>query len=302
MNTTTTTLERDQPRGAVATAELLLAALERIEVEGWDRETGRAVLDYAMKHVVRPAVRAVGCTGSDAEYAEATGWSAAWEALSAGSLRSAASPWGVVTAAVRYAVLNERMAETYGTDSRSAWRVHRFTKTSGTSGRQVAGDWLKVADPAALTRPVSLTAMCDAGYDQPAAPAPLDGSGRCLPAITDLLVRHGWRRELAGAAVLHIADHARQNPAGAPKAHGWREMSLELGIPPWRARRVTVLLLGAPGWPGLVERVATGGVAALSGPAIAAAVRATSDASMRPPARAALAIDARPARQPALAS
>jgi hypothetical protein len=79
-------------------------------------------------------------------------------------------------------------------------------------------------------------------------------------------------------------------------------MSLELSIPPWQARRVTVLLLGEPGWPGLVERVATGGVAALAGPAIDAAVQATCDETMRPPARSASAIDARFARQSALAS
>lgn len=302
MNTTTTTLDHAQLRAAVGTGPRLLAALERIDVEGWDQETGRTVLDYAMRQVVRPAVRAVGCTGSDAEYAEATGWSAAWEALSVLSLRSTASPWGVVTAAVRCAVLNERMAETYGTDPRSAWRMHRFTKARGAPGRQVAGDWAKVADPAALTRPVSLTAMLDAGFDQPAASASIDGSGWRLAAITELLVRHGWRRKLAGAAVLHIAEYARRNLAGTPKAHGWREMSLELGIPPWQARRVTVLLLGAPGWPGLVERVANGGVEALSGRAIAAAVQATRDETMRPPARSALAIDARSARQPALAS
>jgi len=302
MNTTTTTVDRNQLRSAVGTGALLLAALERIDVEGWNRETGRTVLDYAMKHVVRPAVRAVGCTGSDAEYAEATGWSAAWEALSARSLRSAASPWGVVSSAVRCAVLNERMAETYGTDARSAWRVHRFTRNLKAPERRVAGDWSKVADPAALTRPVSLTVMLDAGYDQPAASQPVDGAGSHLTAITDLLVRHGWRRELAGAAVLHVAEHARANPTGTPKAHGWREMSLELGIPPWQARRVTVLLLGTQTWPGLVARVATGGVQALSGPEISAAVQATCDASMRPPARSALTIAARSAQQPALAS
>lgn len=302
MNTTTTTLDRNQLRDAVGTGERLIAALTRIDAEGWDRETGRTVLDYAMQLVVRPAVRSVGATGSEAEYAEATGWAAAWEALSARSLRSAVSPWGVVTAAVRCAVLNERMAEKYGTDARSAWRVHRFVKTGGASARRVAGDWSTVADPAALTRPVSLTVMLDAGYDQPAVTLPHGAEGWRLRAVTDLLVRHGWQPELAVAAVVHVSEYARQNPAGAPKAHGWREMSLELGIPPWQARRVTVLLLGAPGWPGLVERVVIGGVDALAGPAIAAAVQATCDPSMRPPARSAQTIAARAARQLALAS
>jgi hypothetical protein len=299
---TTSTMDRAEMREAVGTTDLLRAALARIEAEGWDRETGRTVLEYAMEYVVRPAVRAVGLTGADAEYAEATGWSAAWETLSAHSLHRAESPWGVVTSSVRYAVLNERMAETYGTDARTAWRVHRYNKVkAGAPRRAGRGDWSTVADPAALTRPVSLTAMVDAGYE-PADSASAESGGFGLATISDLLVRHGWRRELAEAALEHVAEYARPNPTGTPKARGWREMALELGIPPWQARRVTVLLVGAPGWPGLVERLAIGGPQALSGPAVTAAVQATCDNSMRPPARAAAAIAARRVNQPAMAS
>ena len=301
--TLTTSLDRRELATAVGNAEALLDALGVIQAEGWEGPTGRAVLDYARTVVVGRAVRSAGFTGPEAEYAEATGWAAAWEAMTSRRIRSADSPWGFVAAAVRSAVLNERMEETYGTDARSAWRVHRFKEAQRAEVRNRRNGWTSVADPAALARPLSLTALIDVGYE------PAAGTGRTstssqwrLPIITDLLVHHGWQRELATAAVLHVCDHARQNPKGYPKAHGWREMALELALPPWQARRVTVLLVGTESWPGLMERLDVGGQAALAGPAIAAAVRATVDDAMRPPARAALTIDARTARQPALAS
>lgn len=298
MTTTTNTLGR-RSNESVGTAAQLLAALDQIDVEGWDREAGRTVLDYALRKVVRPVVRTVGFTGADAEYAESTGWAAAWEALRSPALRSAESPWGVVNAAVRAAVLAERMAEIYGTSVRSAWRVHRLRRTLDTAVPGVRGDRTAVAEPAVLLRPLSLSALMDAGYDRVGdQQMNVEACGR-LEVLVALLARHGWRPATARAAVLHVAEHARQNPSGTPKAHGWREMAVALRIPSWRARRVTVLLLGAPGWPGLVERLATGGEAVLRGPAIAAAVQATCDESMRPPARAAMAIDS---RQPALAS
>jgi hypothetical protein len=300
--TTTTTMSRRDLAAAVGSADALFGALARIETEGWDGPTGREVLDYARTVVVARAVRSAGFTGGpEAEYAEATGWAAAWEAMTSRCIRTADSPWGVVAAAVRSAVLNERIAETYGTDARSAWRVHRFKEAQRAEVRSRRNGWSAVADPAALARPLSLTALIDAGYEPAAASGASSPQWR-LPVITDLLVRHGWRRDVAHAAVLHVCDHARQNSNGHPKAHGWREMSLELGIPPWQARRVTVLLVGTESWPGLMERLDVGGEAALAGPAIDAAVRATVDESMRPPARAALTIDARTARRPAMAS
>lgn len=301
--TITTTTSRHDLATAVGTADALFAALARIEEEGWDGPTGRAVLDYTRRVVVSRAVRSAGFTGGpEAEYAEATGWAAAWEAMTSRCIRTADSPWGVVTAAVRSAVLNERIEETYGTDARSAWRVHRFKEAQRAEVRNRRNGWTAVADPAALARPLSLSALIDAGYEPASVTGATSTSQWRLPIITDLLVRHGWRRDLADAAVLHVCDHARQNPKGYPKANGWREMSLELGLPPWQARRVTVLLVGTESWPGLMERLDVGGQAALAGPAIEAAVRATVDETMRPPARAALTIDARTARRPALAS
>lgn len=115
-----------------------------------------------------------------------------------------------------------------------------------------------------------------------------------MEVIVDLLVRHGWQPAVARAAIAHVSEYARPNASGRPRAHGWQEMSICLSIPTWQAHRVTVLLLGAAAWPGLVERLATGGITALAGPAIEAAVRSTCEERMRPPARAALAIESRP--------
>lgn len=155
-----------------------------------------------------------------------------------------------MNAAVRSAVLGERMAEVYGTSARSAWRIHRFRQARGTAEPRPRRDWSDVADPAALARPLSLSVLMEAGFDPvDDGLAEVESCGR-LEVVIDLLARHGWRPATARAAVLHVAEHARRNPSGAPKAHGWREMSIRLGIPLWQARRVTVLLLGAPGWPG----------------------------------------------------
>ncbi|MGQ0842980.1 MAG: hypothetical protein ACT4QF_02480 [Sporichthyaceae bacterium] len=300
--TTTTTQNHRNVNAAIGTTDGLFDALVDIQDEGWDGPTGRAVLEYARTAIVARAVRSAGFTGADAEYAEATGWAAAWKAMTSRPIRSAESPWGVVTAAVRSAVLNEKIAATYGTDARSAWRVHRFKQAHLAEGRTARGDWTSVADPAALARPVSYSALVDAGFEQPAPSAAADTAGGWVEEIVDLLARHGWENATAREAVLHVSEHARPNPTGgAPKAHGWREMALELGLPAWRARRVTVLLLGTASWPGLVERIAADGPDALNTPAVQAAVRATCVEQMRPPARSALAVDAFCGRAQALA-
>jgi hypothetical protein len=293
---TTTTDQLAASLDELKTADQLFAALARIDVEGWDGPTGQVVLEYARTKVVGPAVRAAGCTGAEVEYAEATGWAAAWDALRRRNLRNANSPWGVVNQAVRAAVINERMAEIYGTDARSAWRIQRFT-TAG--ARRARGDWKSVADPAALRRPVSLDTLLERGIE-PTQIVEADAPTLQLDPIVALLVRHGWDAQLAQAAVLHIAEHARPNPGGSPKAHGWPEMALDLGIHGWQARRVTVLLLGSGDWPGVVERLARGGESALTARDVEAAARATCDRTIRPAAKAA--VDVQADRLPALAS
>jgi hypothetical protein len=286
----------------VRTRAGLLQALDLIADEGWDGPTGAAVLRYALAEVVAPVVRSVGIADSVAEFAESTGWAAAWETLCSTDVRDAASPWGFVRSAVRIAVAGEQLAEAYGTTVNTAWQIRRSYLARVHGRLSPRYGWSRVADPAALSHPVSLTALADAGYEPEAEAVVSAQSCPRLAAIADLLTRHGWAAELAHAAVLHVAENARPNPAGPVRAHGWREMAAELGIPGWQARRVTVLVVGALGWPGLVERLAAGGTDALSGPVIEAAVRATCEETMRPPVRAAREVEVQEAVRMALAS
>lgn len=283
--------------------EGLIEALHRIDREGWDGPAGGAVLRYAMRAVVVPVVRRFGATGTAAESAEAAGWAAAWEALRAPSIRDVESPWGIVTTAVRKAVFGEHLAERYGTGVRDAWQIRRFRARGGADGMpRQRGVWNTVADATALSRPVSLSALNEAGWE-PRASGIADGEP-CprLEILTALLVRHGWSEPTARAVIRHVADFARPNPDGRPRPLGWREMSDELGLPQWQTRRLTVLLLGTDEWAGLVERLEVGGRAALEDPMIAAAVRATRHEGMRPPARAAHETAVRQPTEAALAS
>lgn len=300
---TAMTLDRQVRSGEFEGAVKLFAALDRIEMEGWNGPTGRALLVHVRRDVVKPAVRGAGLVGASAEYAEATGWSIAWETLAGPAIRAAASPWGLVTTAVRRAVLSDRMAERYRTAAWRAWRIERFL-AAGSGPRQV-GEWREVADPHALAKPLSLTALVDQhGFDRASTdhvPGDTD-PGNVVGELAAVLVRGGWPSAHAREVVLHVADHALANRPDSAEVPGWRGLALSLGVPPWQARRVTALLLGAPGWPGLVERLATGGPSALRGPVIDAAVRATRDDSMRTPVRTAMTVEAQAARQAPIAS
>jgi hypothetical protein len=284
MSSTAMTLDRQSLLAAAESAPQLFAALDRIAVEGWNSSTGDVVLAYARREVVRPAVRSAGLVGSAAEAAEASGWTAAWEALAGRGIRSATSPWGFVATAVRRAVIGERMAERYRTAARTAWRVEQF-RARGGGDRRRAGEWRAVADGAALTRPLSLTALVERGYDRPVTdefPSEADPTVDLLAAV---LTRGGWSPAAARETVLHVAEHGVRNRPEEAEVPGWRSLALYLGVPGWQARRLTVLLLGAPGWPGLVERLVTGGPTALRGSAVDLAVRATREAGLGTPAR-----------------
>jgi hypothetical protein len=297
------TLDRQVRPGDFDGTHNLLAALERIEMEGWNGPTGGALLGYVRREVVKPVVRGAGLSGPSAEFAEATGWSVAWETLAGPAIRSANSPWGLLAVAVRRAVLSDRVAERYRTAAWRAWRIERFLAAGNSPAR--AGEWREVADPHALAKPLSLTVLVDQdGFDRPTADdVPNDTDpGNLVGELVAVLVRGGWAAADAREVVLHVADHAHANSPDSAEVPGWRHLALSLGVPPWQARRVTALLLGAPGWPGLVERIATGGPSALRGPVIDAAVRATRDDSMRTPARTALTVEAQAARRDAMAS
>ena len=65
----------------LASREQLLAELERIDVEGWDSEPGRALLAHVRCHVVRRFIALSRFHGPLAADLEASAWSAVWESL-----------------------------------------------------------------------------------------------------------------------------------------------------------------------------------------------------------------------------
>jgi len=275
----------------VETRDGLLATLDLIDAHGWESPPGRRVLQYARRNVVRPAALSVGFGHTELPFAVATGWGVAWETLAGPAVRTAPSPWGVVWAAVRRALLGERLADTYGTGSWAAWRILRHRENPGHRSEH---DWARVVDPGALAAPVSLSLVLEHGFD-PAAPDPDEGLGlgERLELLVDLLERHGWPREQAYLVIEHVSASAVGNGTESHEAPGWRRLAAALNLPLWQARRVTVLLLGEPGWPGLVERLFTEGPAVLDCPAVRTAVKATRDETMRPPARIARQVAAR---------
>jgi hypothetical protein len=287
----------------VGSRDGLLATLDLIDARGWESTLGRRVLEYARRNVVRPAALSVGFVGAELRFAEATGWGVAWETLAGPAVRTAPSPWGVVWTAVRRALLGERLANVYATGSWSAWRIRRHREGHRSRGRCSEHDWSGVVDPGALTAPISLSLALERGFE-PVAPGPEEGSalGERLELLVELLVRHGWPREQAYVVIEHVAASAVGNGTESHEAPGWKRLAAALALPLWQARRVTVLLLGEPGWPGLVERLVTDGPAVLDCPAVRTAVRATLDESMRPPARIARQVAARLERTNRMAS
>jgi hypothetical protein len=285
LSTYTLTLTETE-RQRLDTNEGLRHDLASVAERGWDGPAGRALLAYAMNEIVRPVVRDLGVYGAAGEFAEATGWAVAWEALSEPGLAEQPRPWGMVSIRVRRAVLGERMADLYGTSPAAAWRIRKRDRLGANESGPRRGEWNQVADRGALRPPLSLSRLLGTGYDCPDEAAHRAPSPH-LDILTDLLVRHGWPESQARQTVLHVAEYATQNQPQSTAAPGWRELAACIGIPHWQARRLTVLLLGAPGWPGLAERLGTGGPDALQGPVIAAAVRATRVESVGSPPRAA---------------
>jgi len=97
----------------------------------------------------------------------------------------------------------------------------------------------------------------------------------------------GWEPGEARTVVEGVALTAVRDGKVATDAVGWRPLAATLGVAPWRVRRVMVLLCGAPGWPGLVERMVADGTAVLDDPRMRAAVLSTVQAHLPPPPRAA---------------
>ena len=256
--------------------------LERISEVGWEHPVATALLGLVRERLVRPVVVAEGLRGLAAWQAEASGWAAAWETLRSPGLRDARSPWGVLWTVVLREVRAEVMSAHYCTGLRRAWRAR------GPGG----------ASPTPAV--VSLDRMLDAGLEPTPARGSLtpmqDAAGgldAALEAIVGAMGDTGWHRAVAVELVAAIAEVAERETLDSRRKLGRRTVAEELGLPPWQVRRVTVLLLGEPGWDGLLVKIRRGGPDVLADVGVIAAVRSTVVEWMRPPRRvAALAVEA----------
>jgi hypothetical protein len=268
----------------VRNREGLLSLLLDIDRQGWDSATAEELLEYVRATVVRPNVASSSLRGLAAEQAEATAWEATWEVLAAPSLRVARSPWGVLWATARRAVLGELVAGTYCTDVRTAWRLARQPVVDENARRPGAGTTAVTHRP-----PVSLVELSRRGVDLPADPDDWVGlaAGPVLSLVVRALVEAGWVELDARRVVDAVAATADRNGSTSGAARGWRHLAEWLDLPPWQVRRATVVMLGAPDWPGLVERLMTEGRAVLEDPGVQAAIRSTVIPSSLTPATAA---------------
>lgn len=248
----------------------LLAALMVIDEQGWDGPTGRSLLGYVHDELVRPLARSHGLQHAALAQACATGCEVAWEQLADPRIRQVASPWGVVWAAVRRAMLTEIVASRYGTGPRQAWRL-RAQQRDGS--------------PTAV-RLISLDAVQAAGWDPPIGPVPSPAPGPYLSRLIEELAAVGWDRELATDAVVQIAGR-RRHPRERPyRVREVAVMAEQFGLAKWQVRRLMQLVQGAPGWPGVVERLVVHGPGCLQDPALRAAVHSTVAFADPPPSRA----------------
>lgn len=260
--------------------EGLLHELAALDLEGWGGERGERLLNYVRRHIVHPQVHAAGLRGPAAAQAEATGWEVAWEALNSPRIRLADSPWGWLWVAVRRAVQGELMGSIYLTSDRNSSRVRRARSAS----------------------PVSLTQLLERGWDQEEEPSARAQLGSRLQAVVAALVQVGWERRAANAVVEGVAVTAVRDGKTSTEARGWRPLAIQLGLPPWQVRRVMVVLLGAPGWPGVVERMALEGDQVLAESGVRAALRSTLASSGPTPVLAARMASQPAERQPILAA
>lgn len=238
--------------------EALLSRLAVIDLEGWSGPVGTELLEFIRTDMVRPLVVGVGLRGVLASQAEATAWEEAWAALDQPSLRSATQPWGVVWATARRAALGEVVAGLFGTCPRTGWRHY------------AGGDHRTPI-------PLSLDELMEQGWDPP-APSPDLGdvaqAADAMNAAINALTEAGWPGDLAAQIVTLVTLDAPPSDTRST-ALGWRLLATELGLAPWQARRLTLLLRGTPDRLGLIATLHADGPAALEDPLVLADLRST---------------------------
>ena len=151
------------------TPEGLRGRLELIAEQGWDGPVADHLLTEIRDAVVRPVVRATRLRGPAADQAEASGWSAAWDAIRRPSARTALNPGGMVWSAVQRAV---------HADVRAAVRV---------------------GVPTAIL-PEQI------GWDEPSLGGAGTRMSRLLLPISELLVSAGWPRDEIAEVFIQLGD------------------------------------------------------------------------------------------------
>lgn len=252
--------------------EGLLRELEAIDIEGWDSDRGRRLLSHVRATLVRPQVISARLRGPAADQAEATGWEVAWEALTNDRLRQVQSPWGWIWVAVQRAIRSEVMSARYLTTESKGRRAFAAQASTDTATH--------------LAPPLSLTQMIELGWEQEQASTHLH-LGEGLQAVVLALVEAGWEPRAAHAVLDGVISSVTRDGSGRNAAQGWRSLASRLGLPPWQVRRVSLVLLGAPGWSGAIERIRDRGPVALEDPDLRAALRSTALATLPTPVAAA---------------
>ena len=242
--------------------------LDEIDEQGWDGPAATRLLTLIRESIARPLAIGAGLRGAAASQAEASAWAAVWEQLALRDVRQADEPWGVIWRTAQHAVANEVIAARYGTSPRRAWDIANGVGVHHTE--QLVG--LQVLD----------FHPCGTVEDDPAAE--LDMRASCTTAITALR-EVGWSAADAVRIVGLVVQlpYPGEEDRNGPDSRGWRRMAVALGLPPWQARRLCVVLLGTVTWPGLLARVIHDGPRARHTPAMRAALRSTRYRSMRSP-------------------
>jgi hypothetical protein len=167
---------------------------------------------------------------------------------------------GVVCVAVRRAILSEQVATKFATDSRTAWRIHHDESTGELP----------------VVRLQSMNKLVEEGWEpERADTCPFAGLGPSLSVLVDALVEVGWPYAVVSDAVLFIADTSGREGTTDRVMVGARRNAHALRLPVWQVRRLMYVVLGAPGWPGVVRRLVEVGPGCLDDPGVRAAMKST---------------------------